>query len=480
VIIGRHTLFALLVLLLTAGCSQTPLRSGDGAVSLQDWIDTELAPYVSQQLGQHPRFKGEPVIIVRLDGDDIQPDIDGLTRNMRDQLMDSLLKTPGVHVPWQPQQQQVQHHRRLDQVQCSRVRDASYFVGIEITRTATARFRVSVRALDVKAGEWVSGFGQHWSGNLTGSELRALQVRRTDESLRGLRVLPFSAGQPDLAATYLANNLSCLLRQQDVEDLRIKVEMLGSDQPQLRTLLGLIGNNLSRYREVQVTDAGRQANFVLRGEAHLIQPGLYQVWVVLHPRDSGVHLAGMDTATYIRIPPAGNGGSRKRSVAQENSSMMPIITRPTITHMELVRHTNSHAYRDRCSDGLQGCPVLEVDVEQAEQVFVIAHGTKDGISRLSGACDTTSGGPARPGRHTYRFPESRFTSSDWPTVYAIAVTGVEPGRQFSQLLEEVPDACSDVSGLHAGAEGRDQWLDRLDRLIAANPGQVIWTARRLP
>ena len=472
----RYTLFAFLVLLLTAACSQTPLRSADGtASSLQDWVATELAPYVSQQLGQHPRFKGEPVIIVRLDGDDIQPDIDGLTRNMRDQLMDSLLKTPGVHVPWQPQQQQAQHHRRLDQVQCGRNRDASYFIGIEITRTATARFRVSVRALDVRAGEWVSGFGQHWSGSLTGSELRALQVRRTDESLRGLRVLPFSAGQPDLAATYLANNLSCLLRQQDVEDLKIRVDKISSDQPQLRTLLGLIGNNLSRYREVQVTDAGRQENYVLRGEAHLIQPGLYQVWVVLHPRDSGDHLAGMDTATWIRIPSAGNDGSGKRRVVQDSRRMTPAITR-----MELVRHSNRNADRDRCRDGLHGCPVLEVDVEQTGQLFVIAHGTKDGISQLSGACDTTPDAQAGSGRHSYRFPESRFTSSDWPTVYAIAVSGAEPGRQFSQLLRDVPDACSDTSGQHAVADNRDQWLDRLDRLITAHPGRAIWTARRLP
>jgi hypothetical protein len=474
-IIGRYGLFVLLILLLTAGCSQTAVRSGDSTESsLQNWIDTELAPYVSQQLGQHPRFRGEPVIIVRLNGDDIQPDIDGLTRNMRDQLMDSLLKTPGVTLPWQPQQQQAQHHRRLDQVQCGRIRDANYFIGIDITRTATARFRVSVRALDVKAGEWVSGFGQHWSGNLSASELRSLQVRRTDESLRGLRVLPFSAGQPDLAATYLANNLSCLLRQQDVEDLKIKVDKIRSDQPQLRTLLGLVGNNLSRYREVQVTDTGQQANFVLRGETHEIQPGLYQVWVVLHPGGSGVHLAGMDTATYIRIAPAGNSPG-VRNVVQENSRMTP-----TITRMELVRHTNSNRNPDSCSDGLHGCPVLEVDVEQTGQLFVIAHGTKDGISRLSGSCSTTSGTAARPGRHTYRYPQSRFTSSDWPTVYAIAVTGSEPGRQFSQLLREVPDACSDVSGLHAGTEKRDQWLDRFDHLIAANPDHAVWTARRLP
>ena len=81
-----------------------------------------------------------------------------------------------------------------------RIRDANYYIGIEITRSTGSEHRVAVRALDVQAGEWVSGFSQHWSGDLTAAELRALQVRRTDESLRGLRVLPFSAGQTDLAA----------------------------------------------------------------------------------------------------------------------------------------------------------------------------------------------------------------------------------------------------------------------------------------
>ncbi len=470
-----RTLFAILGLLLVAGCNQSQLRPDqDKQSSLQAWVETELAAYVLQQLGQHPRFKGEPVIIVRLDGDDIQPDIDGLTRNIREQLMDSLLKTPGIHLPWQPQQQQAEHHRRLEHVQCGRRRDASYFIGIEIARAVTTQFRVSVRALDVKAGEWVSGFSHHWSGNLTGSELRALQVRRADESLRGLRVLPFSEAQPDLAATYLANNLSCLLRQQDVENLKIRVEPLASDQTQLRTLLGLVGNNLSRYHEVQVTDVDRQANFVLRGEIHRIQPGLYQVWVVLHPRDSGMHLAGMDTATYIRIPIPGNRPG-KRAVAQKNSGMMPSITR-----MELVRRVNSDDYRGHCGDKRQGCPVLEVDAGQADQVFVIAHGTKDGISRLSGACDATDSAQANQGRHAYRFPESRFAPSDWQTVYAIAVSGAEQGRRFQQLLQDIPDACSSAGEQHTDSERRDQWLDRLDRLVAVNPGHAVWMARRLP
>jgi hypothetical protein len=468
-------LFAILILLLGAGCSHDPRRSiqGDHS-SLQAWVDTDLAPYVAQQLGQHPRFKGEPVIIVRLDGDDIQPDIDGLTRSIRDQVMDGLLKTPGVHVPWQPQQQPEQHHRTLDQLQCGRLRDASYFIGIEIARTASEQFRVAVRALDVREGEWVSGFTRHWSGSLTLSELRALQVRRTDESLRGLRVLPFSAGQPDLAATYLANNLSCLLRQQDVEDLRIKVQTNPSDTPQLRTLLGLIGNNLSRYREVQVTDAGRQANFELRGETHMIQPDLYQVWVILNPVDSGIHLAGMDTATYIRTRLVDNSAG-KRSVPREASGLKPAIAR-----MELVRRAQGYGNQDACRNEQLGCPLLELDVEQADQVFVFAHGNKDGISQLSGSCDRTVSAQPQSGMYLYHFPEARYTPSDWITVYALATSGAEAGRQLRQLRQDLPDACSNTGGLHSDDPGREQWLDRLDRFVAANRDHAVWTARRIP
>ena len=455
-----------LSLLLPAGCAHYPSQPSPGSDSaLQRWTDTELVPYLARQLGEHPRFKGESVVLVRLDGQDIQPDIDGLTRSLRDQVWNGLLTTPGIHLPWQPQQQPEQHHRRLDQVECGRIRDASYFVGIEIARTATARYRVSVRALDVRAGEWVSGFGSSWSGALTPGELRALQERRTDESLRGLRVLPFNSGQPDLAAAYLANNLSCLLRQQDEEDLVIHVEPLQADEPRLRTLLGLIGNNLSRFREVRVTDSETEANFLLRGEAHSVQPGLYQVWVVLHPAHSGEHLTGMDTAAYIRILPAvarHTGGERAPDSRPG---------KPSIARMELVRRQDRNA-----------APVVELSVETADQVYVFVHGTRDGLSRLSpGTCRNDSDplqGTAT--QRWYRYPEARFSDTDWPTVYAIAVTGRELERQFTSLLQDLPDACSNSTGLQAGDSELEQWLGRLDYLLAAHSNRAVWTARRIP
>jgi hypothetical protein len=469
-----HSLILATIVLLAA-CSHAPPRGVQTEhSSLQDWVENELSGYVTQQFSQHPRFKGQPVIIVRLEGDDIRPDIDGLTRGLRDRLMDSLLTSPGVLVPWQPQHPRAEHHRRLDQLQCGRQRDASYFIGIETTRTVNDRFRVSMRVLDVRAGEWVSGFTRQWTGDLTSSEMRALQTRRTDESLRGLRVLPFNSGQSDLAATYLANNLSCLLRKQDVEDLQIHVDVSKTDDARLQTLLGLIGNNLSRYREVQVTDERRQANYILRGELHSIQPNLFQVWVILHPVDSGMHLSGVDTATYLRVtPPVNEPGERR--MARD-----PVQYTPAIARMELVRHTNGGGYHTACEQGSRGCPVLELDVDSADEVLVIVHGIEDGISRLSGRCDLGNRPSGASDSYTFRYPEARFSESDWPTLYAVAVRGSDTSRQLQRLRQELPDACSGSAGLAADTDTRNRWLDQLDRLIASHPTQAVWAARRIP
>jgi hypothetical protein len=114
-------------------------------------------------------------------------------------------------------------------------------------------------------------------------------------------------------------------------------------------------------------------------------------------------------------------------------------------------------------------------------VFVFAHGNKDGISQLSDSCNRTiSAQPQQPGKHLYQFPEARFTPSDWPTVYALAVSGPEAKRQLHQLLQDLPDACSDVAGLRIDTPGQEQWLDRLDRFVASNRDHAVWTARRIP
>jgi len=181
----------------------------------------------------------------------------------------------------------------------------------------------------------------------------------------------------------------------------------------------------------------------------------------------------MDTATWMRIKPV-DSPTGKHHLAQESR-----VLKPSIARMELVRRSKNN--QDGCSNRQRGCPMLEVDVEQADAVFVIAHGTRGGISQLSATCIGSVPAPAYTGRYTYRLPEARFTEADWPTLYAIAVNGSEPGRQFRQLLDELPDACKrNNPARQAAVKNHAQWLERLDRLIAANRNHAVWTARRLP
>ena len=470
-------LFCLIVLSVT-GCVNSPVRPVPETASqspLQQWTEEELAPYLAQQFTRHPRFKGEPVVLVRLQGPDISPEIDNLTRGLRDQIRDALLSTPGIRLPWQPQRRQEQHHRRPQGVHCRQGPDADHFIGIEIGPTANDQFRVSVRALDVRAGEWVSGFGKSWVGPLTASELLALGESRADESLRGLRVLPFDSGQSDLAAAYLANNLSCLLRQQAEADLLLYVEPNQTDKKGVDTLLKLVGNNLSRYREVRVTDKREEANLLLRGEAHEVQPGLYQVWTVLRSKRSGEHLTGVDTAAYLRLP---------ANVAPAHNARVPKSARsrrPAQPRLDLLGPRHGRWSTDACRGRTEeACRTLQLSVEKADQVFVFALDANHLTRVYPGACrhriEPVEAGTAG---HAYLFPETPV-ASDRGTVYAIAVNEPQLKTRFAQLLNDLPDACMRVEEPPMSGRELDAWLRKLDRLIEGNGDRVTWTARRLP
>jgi hypothetical protein len=182
----------------------------------------------------------------------------------------------------------------------------------------------------------------------------------------------------------------------------------------------------------------------------------------------------MDTATWVRIQHADSTPATRRLAEPEYRS------KPAIAAMELVRRHNAG---NGCSvpPADVGCPVLELTVEQADRVFVFVHGTRDGISRLSsGRCTASSAtGIDIPATLHYEFPAARFADPDWPTVYAIAVSDPQLAQQFDGLLQHLPDACGPTAGLRAD-HSVDQWLGKLDHLIAGNTEHAVWTARRIP
>lgn len=439
----------LLLLPLLSACAQQPLRPTAVDSTLEQWVDRELSPYLAAQLGQHPRFKGEPVMLVRMQDQDIQPEIDQLTASIRTRVRDALLGTPGINLPWQPNRREQRHHRRLAEASCGSNRTAGYFLGIEITVTPGGQHRVSLRALDVRARQWVGGFSKSWQGLLNSNELQALNRLQSDESLRGLRALPFDTDQADLAADYLANNLSCLLRQQDENHLVIHVRSMRHGQKQFPRLLQLVANNLSRYREVTVTEQVAEAGFQLSGEIHQLTGDLFQVWLVLQPRASGVHLSGMDTAVYIG-----------RSAA---ASAYVALPGPAVAAAEMAVQTDQRGSRS-----------LQVDVAARQQLFVLVHSRRAGLTRLlPGSCAPLPV-PAGDGQ---RYLFTRLDGGE-ATYYGITVGDPHLRQKIAAHLGRLPDTCGTNHAADPSSDRLRPWLDRLDRMIEDNQGRIAWTARR--
>ncbi len=290
--------------------------------SLSEWLNETLVPYLVQQFGQHPRFKGQPILLVRMHNDNVQPHIDELTDHIRATILDALFKEPGLDLYWRPETRLHNHHQSLADISCGDHRKVHYYIGIDCRLTRLdQKLEVRVRALNLAEHKWVSGFGRSWRGTPTAVQLAAMKRDRPDAYLRGLRPLPFSNKQPDLLASYLARNLSCLFQQGDADDLLVHVEAPSVASPAFfKTTLKLVGKYLARFREVEVTDDPGRANVSVTASIHAIHKNLYQIWIAAKDRRQKKYLPGAETAAYVLM-----NSPEQRLVAASDQNQAPEI-----------------------------------------------------------------------------------------------------------------------------------------------------------
>lgn len=491
---------AVLVLLagvLVVGCAATTIpRQGRSAtdVGLYAWVDRQLAPYLIDQLSRQPRFKGEPVLLLSMQGADVRPDIDTLTRDVRSRLLDQLLHTPGTNLYWRPTVPPWEHHRRNDRSRCSTASTARYFIGIDIAPASGGTHRVSVRALDVGAAEWVTGFGSSWQGTLTPSQQRLLADRHTDQYLRGLRVLPFIAGEVDLLAAYLANNMSCLLREQGGTAYRVFVDTRVKEEPRLQKLLTLVAHNLARDQTVQITNNEKAAELILSGSMNEIDGSLHQVWLKVRAKSADVSLASVDTDAYLYLR-----GPTANAVEQAGSmplpSTLPSVRTTVLSKLRVLTGRDSDGCRNGGYEALSPldavergeCFWVEFDLYQPAHVLVLSHAVDGTLMRLShSGCPSPAGSGQRllP-RHKVRIAGQRGSGFRWAgrpgieSVYAIAITDTEVAKKLAAYVHELPDGCAAKTGSIARAERYQTWLAQLDRLMVHAGGSVAWQGVRV-
>lgn len=309
-------LLEILVICFVTGCSVNqpvdPMPVVTMAIvkdgGLDKWVSADLIPYLQDQVKNHPLLRGKSFLVVATDGDTIKPRIDELSVQLREQIIDVLVAQPGVRLARRGTTKPLLHHRSLDDVLCSEDGSLDYYLGIDVGLTpGTNRLHVSIRALEANYrgnGGWISGFGQAWSGTISSSQKQALQNHSSDEYLRGLRTLPFEDNQPDLLAAYLAQNLSCLLRHRQEDEVLLSTRFdTVVPATSIKTTLRLVDNYMMRYREVQMTDDIEKANVILRSETHLIDPanGLYLISMAAKFKGNHQYLTGLATQSYVRI-----------------------------------------------------------------------------------------------------------------------------------------------------------------------------------
>jgi hypothetical protein len=482
------------------------------ASSLDIWLDDTLIPYLAEQFGRHPRFKKQPVLLVRMQGDNVQPRIDDLTHQIRQKIMDALLNQPGLDLSWRPAVQPWRHHRSLEDVSCGDFRKTYYYVGIDsgLTR-ADRQLYVKIRALNLVEKKWVSGFGKSWQGTPTALQSAALNREHPDDFLRGLRPLPFTDRQPDLLAAYLARNLSCLMRQGEEDDPVVYVENVARSSPKVfHTTMELVGKYLARFREVEVTDDPNQANLTVVSEIHSIHQNLRQIWVAARHRQGATYLPGAETEAYVLLDApkqttvAGNQpptlSEPKRPLPQAGASFLissfdlltplePAVCATDTPWISGIRRVKS---REHLASG--SCLAIEISLQVPAYVFLVGQDAGGKPTALFPSdCPAFQNLPAlHPPGNLFRFPplsapdQGILVIEGVPgteRIYAIAITEQDLATRFADRLAEHQGLCRPSNRFeslrpvaHSVSSDRriQDWQTYLSNLSDRYPGLVEW------
>lgn len=507
----------LLIWLAIAACAGHPashqIDLATEPTPLTSWLEKSLIPYLLQQFDQHPRFKGQPVLLVRMQGENILPRIDDLTEKIRHKIHDALLKKSGLNLAWRPASQPWQHHQRLEDIECDEFNPVRYYIGID---TGLSRVRrklcVKIRALNLSENKWVSGFGKSWTGIPTRDQLNALAREHPDDYLKGLRPLPFSDRQPDMLAAYLARNLSCRLRQGATDDLVVYVASPAPDTPQMiKTAIDLVGNYLTRFREVEVTDDPNQANVTVVSAVHSIDQDLHQVWISARQRQGDIYLPGAETEAYVMLKSQKKPHIAGLNQVQPSGPRAPFQNVTTasgiIGSIDLLTPLNHKfcAAEKPWRSGIQrispheslltgSCVAVEMEVTTPATIFLVGQDAAGELTRLLPSnCPALSNRAARlqPGE-LFQFPSLSDPragvlelggSPGTERIYAIAVTTPQLADRFADRIAEFQSLCRPgrkfsgmlaVNSLPHPQERIQRWQRYLEQFVIAYPGQLEW------
>jgi|GEM_PF-6108131 len=502
--VTAHWPIICLLLMVLAGCQHTLQKSGAQAnkitsgKSLERWVETALTPYLVEQIGEHPRFRAQRIQVAKLEGNQPAPQMDALSARLREQINDVLLSLPSGKLAWQPEQLAVP---TWDQpLLCQHAPPPHYLLGLEFQALEKNLWTLSVRALDLEEQSWVGGFGLRWRGRLTREQRNDLSKRYTDESLRGLRNLPFEMDQADLTARHLAHRLSCRLLQQQDNPSKLFLQP-PSDDPFAQRTFSMLSHYLIQYREASIAADEAQADMMLAGELVSVDGPLKQLWVFARTTD-GAAIPGLSAKAYVQLPQI--TAPQRTATPPDPEPVLaslatdvhtpPLKTRTQDTEVALQLLVPASPNHCRDKNPWRGgvhraytadrCFALELRVPDGAETFLIHRRADGSLVRLApDRCRGLSHPGHRQGKlQTLRFPPhvgSGGTSILWkgPGVERFIALSLMPtlkNRPLRDHLLSLSGGCEHShSSVFRGARAQ-QWLEELHQLARQLGPSVHW------
>ena len=479
------------MLLLTILVAQSiPAVAESREKDVDRWVDSDLIPYVRQQLLVHPRFKGETVMFVVLDDNSPASTTNALALSIRDRLLAAAVDTAGVAIGWQ----QGRSGTTLESSpQDCMHDDVHYYIGVELVQKLDSSYAVNVRALDLEDRNWVTGFGKRWHGKLNTSQRQAMRLERVDQTFLGARDVPFTLGQTDLLAAHLAHSLSCTLKKRVEDDYVVSVDLVEPPASGLEGTVELISNNLANRQALTLSTDDDATNAILSGKAHRIDGVLHQYWVTVTPSRDTEEIAALSASAYIVLPDHREPPTAPPVVAVTATERRapPPISIPNAGKDSLIGPLEISAPRSRSDCGMGACSILTTEARVDSIVFFLEHQANHGLVRLSDSeCRSrTAVRVARSGQ-PLQFPIARTTTSsrDWSetyewhtapdldTYYAVVVTDAKLARRMANHMDRLPMRCTEA--LRPGLEDDElrAWLNDFAMLTARAAEHVDWRA----
>ena len=476
--------------------------AGRAVAQLDRWVGDTLSPALATELKNKPRFEGESIAIVKLDGAELDPAIDALTERVREDLENNLINAGGVSLIWQRPDSTSENCNTLD--------DAGFFIGLD-TQSTNNELTMRVRVLDRKDNSWVPQVSYQYRGPADVGVQQLVQRVDADTSLQGTRLSPFSSDENDLAAQRLSQQFGCTVKLSR-RSATLSMQALADEDKDLDTLHKLVTNYLQRQSGIAITSDQSSADYNLKMQRLKVDSSRSQLWLQAQNVNAEVPLESVlvyVNDTLVNDTPNNAAGQTASALSQPVSlpaqNPQPVAT--PVAARQLIQDFRAYtpAERSLCKTGnpwAQGrvaladsaalpsgaCFALRATLQQPAHIYLVHEAPDGALTRLI---------PDNCELQNPQLPQLRTSASDYwfPEINSGQILDLDrqTGLENFHLLAidndnsaiETRNALAGLPALASGcavAEGillRDVGAQGLRQRIAQDRVGVQWETRTL-